>query len=652
MSRAPTTPAPATEAAPPAKSSAAPIIVVAVVMGLLLVGAAGAAYFLFFRHRGGTPTAEQMVAGVQRALANPALGVSDLSTSLASTDSDHAEIDYHASAVLKDPLFESVDGTEVLKNDLNLDPEAWAKARSAVSGKEGAHILELAGLKGVDDSLLTTVYLKQVAAPGLKFPIAGHLKATRSGGAWQVDPSGPPPKPALPAGQARAKFSGPTAVVSDATEMGKLRELAKTQADLPAKVEQGRQALVEEHKANLDKAVAQLADELAPGTLFAGTATGSGSSERLWLEITRVQADGHQIFAALRNSGGWLDQRPFRGTYGANPDDGTLTVTLTTQRNQMVKKAGPFLDRNEGWQIIFTFADGKLTGHSGEFDYRFTKLAAAQATSARSELDGEADMIRMALGAGKVFRGTVKPKAGGDGLELELRFNRLDADGSALGLVVTTPSHPAWQRAFRGTIIGNSFRDEGWPIHLETAARDYVKSASGNAILSTHEGFDVSLKLADGRLVGSSRDFNWEFVPVSTEAVTKQDADLATLKKQIFALVKSGTSYSGKAHADGSDDSERVRLRFTMVDQRSGLVEALLESQETSGLNREFKGGVDLQDGKLMLPANGHVRGRPGRAVHLPAFVDGTADASLSLTTDGDKLIVEVLPSGWVLELH
>jgi hypothetical protein len=642
---------PGTDIAPAPTKSSGSLAVVGVVVALLFVGLAAGGYY-FWRHRNIPPSAQQVQAAVQKVVANPALVVGDVVPTVTARESGQEEIDYRATAELREPLYEQTDTATVLKNEFNLDPEAWDKARASISGADGPHILELAGLKGVDDSLLTTVYLKEVTARGAKVTFSGHLKATKTDGDWHLVSSGPAPTIAMPAGQARAQFHGRTAIAGEAAEMGRLRELAKAQADVPAKVEQGRLALVEERRAGMEKTVAGLAAELSPGTLFGGTATGSGASERLWLEVTDVQADDKRISAELRNSGGWMDKRPFHGTYAANPEDGTLTVTLVTQRNQAVKKGGPFLDRAESWQVVFSFSGGKLTGHSGEWDYQFTRLSAADITNAKAELDSEADAIRTAIGIGKVFRGSAKPKAGGDGLEIEMRFTRLENDGAVVGLILTSPSHPSWQRNFRGGIIGNTFRDDGWPIHLETATRDYVKAASGHPILSAHEAFEVNLKLVDGRLVGASRDFNWDLGPVAGETVAKQDSDLAAVRKQIFALVKSGASFTGRAHAEGSDDAERIRIRFTMVDQRSGIVEALLESLETSGLNREFKGTAELQDGKLVLASNGQVRGRPGRAVHLPAFVDGTADASLSITLDGEQLAAEVLPSGWVLDLH
>jgi hypothetical protein len=623
---------------------------IGLVVGVVVVAlAAGAFYFLRLRDR--APSAGVIQAAIEKQIANPLFKVTGVTPTVTQPDSNSADIQYKGVAELREPLYEQVESGPVLRDDLKLDVDAWQKAQQTVSGKDGARILELAGLKGVDDALLQTKFLKQVSAQGLKVPFEGRLHATKTGNDWKlVSPDGSPTL-APPTGQARATFGGHTAVVSDQTEMGKLREMAKAQAGVPDKIEQGRVALVEERRANAQKATAQLLGELAPGTLFAGTAsTGSGTPDRLYLEITALQADDKRVTALLRNDGGWSDARGFQGAYAFDPESGALTVTLVTLRNQVVKKAGPFLERNESWQIVFSFNDGKLAGHSGEWSYDFTRLDASAAAAKKAELAGEAGLLQAATVPGKVFRGTARAKVGSDSYDYLLRFNRQEDNGNVIGATLEPPGRSGWQRAFHGNIIDSRSRAEGWPLRLETRSGDAVKAATGNALLTVREEYALKFKLVDGRLIGESADFNWDFASVTEAEIAKADADEAEAKRQIFALVKSGASFTGRASSASGETPERVRVRFTLVDQRNNAVEALVESLETSGVSREFRGPLDLVDGRLVLTPNSRIRGRPGKAVHFPAFVDASSDLALTFGVAGETLSGELKDSDWKLE--
>jgi len=619
-------------------------------LSFVVVAALAAGGFYLYQQRSHTPTAGAIKSGVEKVVTNPLLKVTEVAPTLTPAG-DAFDVQYRAVAELREPLYVELENRAMLRDDLKVDVEAWQTARQTISGKDGARILELAGLKVVDDTLLKTTFLKEVSPKGAKVTFEGKLRATKSGSDWRLVPQGDPVSIALPPGDPRAKFGGRTTLVGNAAEMTRLREMAKAQSGLPAKIEQGRIAMVAERRANQEKTLANLLADLATGTLFAGTASaGTGSPEKLYLEITALQEGEKQVSALLRNEGGWGDARPFQGGFVFNPDEGTMTVTLATQRNQAVKKAGPFLDRNESWQMVLTFSDGRLTGHSGDSEYSFTRLSALDATAARSQLDAVAAPLRAATAPGKVFRGTISAKSGAESHEFLVRFNRQDNDGAVLGLTLEPAGHGGWQRIFRGSIIASRSRAEGWPLRLESASRDALKSAPGFPLLTAREDFSVSLKLADGRLVGSSRDYNWDFAGVSEEEIAKFDAEQAELKKQFLALVKVGASYTGRAQAADSDQPERVRLRFTLVDQRGGVIEALLESLEVSGVNREFRGTFDLVEGRLVLTSSGRTHGRPGKAIRLPVFVDSSAEAALVLKADGEKLSAEAKPSGWKLE--
>ena len=613
---------------------------------LTLAGAGG--YWWLQRNR--TPDAAAIRAAVEQALGNPGLRVTEVAPTITPQGSDAADILYHATAELKEPLYVAADTNAVLRDQLKLDAAAWQKARDAAAGKDSARILELAGLQGVDDTLLRLTLLKESSPKGAKLTFSGQLHATKGVGGWKVEPAGGRPAVTLPPGQPRAKFSGHLCVVSDAAEIDHLRELARSQAEVPAKIERGRLALAEERRGSMEKILAGLLAQLTPGALFAGSASGPGQAEQLYLEITDVQEGGRQITALLRNRGGWGDARVFRGSCAADPDAGALNFTLSTRRDQAVKQGGPFLERNENWEMALSLKDGQLTGRSGDSEFGFTRLGTAEAAAAKGELDQEAAALRAVTANGKAYRGTVRAKSGADAHEYLMRFSRVQPDSATVGMTLEPLGRGTWRRSFRGTVIGNTFRAAGWPLRLETFGRDAVKSASGFAPLTMPGDYTVTLKLAEGRLTGESRDLRWDFAVSAAEETGPSVADVAALKKRVFAMIKSGASFTGRAQAAEGGDTERIRVRFTLVDQRSGTVEALLESLETSGVNREFRGTADLIDGRLVLTSYGATRGRPGRGVRLPALVDSGADATLSVAVEGDTISADVGPAGWKLE--
>lgn len=646
----------AAEAPPPPKVPQAPRkplsrglklgLVAATVAGVMAIGA-----IYFFQQRNRTPSEGLVKAEIEKQIGGAQLKVTEISPTITPTGPGQADIHYHAVAVLTEPLYEQLEATAVLRDQLKLDLDAWQKARKTLAGQGGARILELAGLKGVDDTLLQTTFLKEVSPKGQQVQFDGRLRASKSEGGWKLETQGGNTAAGAPQGQPRANFPGRTSVVSDPSELEKLRELAKAQAEVPVKIEQAMAAYAQERQAEQEKAMAQSLESMAPGTLFAGTAKGgTGAPTPLYLEITTLRTKEKQVIALLRNEGGWSDARTFQGSFAASPVDGALTVTLVTQRGQAVRKGGPFLERNESWQVVFQFSEGRLTGRSGDWEYALTRLSEPDAAARKKELDGEAGLLREATLAGKVYRGTIRGKSAPDTFECLLRFKRQENDGEVLGLTIEPVGRDALQRTFRGTIIGSRLRAEGWPLRLETKAREAVKAAAGNALLAGHEDITVSLKLDNGRLVGESKNFTWDFGSVATEELAKLDTDKAQREKQILALVKEGALFYGKAHPEGESQTEGVRLRIRHIEPGGTVVDAILESLETNGVSREFRGPLDLYEGRLELTTSARGRGKTGVAVHFPAFVDSKAEMVISLTLVDGKFTGELKPSNWRLE--
>jgi hypothetical protein len=290
-----------------------------------------------------------------------------------------------------------------------------------------------------------------------------------------------------------------------------------------------------------------------------------------------------------------------------------------------------------------------LAGHSGEWDYSLTRLSEANAAAKKAELDAEAGLLRAATVAGKIYRGTVRAKSGADAAECMLRFNRQESDGAVLGLTIEPLGRDALQRTFRGAIIGNRLRAEGWPLRLESRAREAVKAAADHLLAGKSEDIAINLKLVDGRLVGEGKDFTCEFGSMSDGQMAKFTADKNQRELRIMAQVAAPAVFTGQAHSPDGLQIERLRLRIRKLDQNGASVDAILESLETNGVTREFRGTLDLYGGRLVLIPNGRPRGRPGASMHFPAFVEPNAEMTMTLTV-GDKLTGELKPANWTLD--
>lgn len=584
---------------------------------IVLVLAIGTAVFL--RQRGRAPSAILVRETVEKLIGNPQLKITGVaSTVTPDADPGHAMIAYRADTEVRESLYEPAEPTALFRDELKLDPAAWQQTRKVLSGKTAPRILELAGLQGLDPTLLQSTFLHQTTAPGAKLSFTGKLRAVKGNAGWQLTGERPTLGAGAARGQPRNAFAGSITLVDDAAAMQKIRGLAAAQADVPAKIEAGRLAFLEERHAAQEKIVADLVDSLKPGTVYAGTATAdSGAPVKIFLEFTDANARSKRVTAVLRNDGSWSDQRALTGSYAFDADSEILNVTLATAAQQAVPDAGELLADAEDWQVGLQLVGGKLSGHEHGHRFALNRLSEAEAAAARKEIEAASVALLEATATGKIYHGVARSRATPATFDYLLRFTAQDR-AVATGVATLGPAgSPGGQRIYHATLTTNRHRPGGPALHLASQANAAVKSSDSHSPIALDRDDAFSLKLVDGRLQGETTDFSFDFSPLSEADIAKLAAAAAEREQALLAIVKPDTAYPGTARLETISLTEKVRLRFRRVDAHGSDVDAVIESLDQSGVFREFRGSVDAFASQLTLTSVGKGRAAAGRKAGL-----------------------------------
>ncbi|MDB6094351.1 MAG: hypothetical protein JWM32_1913 [Verrucomicrobia bacterium] len=576
----------------------------------MLVAAAAVGAFLFIQQRNRAPSGQLVHDQVEKLVATPQVKVTSVTSTITPTTPAHASVAYQAEAQVSEALYEPADVAALLRDELKLDPETWMKTRKSLSGKTAPRILELAGLKGTDPTLMQATLLHVATPAGTKLSFTGTFAAEKTAEGWQLQGGELNRVTGETRGQPRSAFSGSTLVVDDAGDMKKLRDAAAAQAAVPAKIEQARVAFVKEREAQQEKIIAELLGTIKAGTVYSGTVTiGSEPPAKIFLEFTNLNPRSRQVLAVLRNDGGWADKRAAKGSYLFDPDAETLTVLLETNSNQAIPDGGPILSERESWRVPFLLNGAKLTARDQRRDFTLTRLSEADAAAARKTVEADSLALREATQAGRIYRGIVRNRDGSQGANHLLRFNQQDAEAGTVVASLEPDGRENWRRTYRGAVAMNRYRAQGGPLKIESGANDAVKVAEKTSPVGAPTESVVSLKLADGHLRGDSADFSYDFAPLSAAEIAKMEAAAAEREKALLAIVKSGTAYPGTARLEAkTTTTEKVRLRFREVSAHGLEVDAIMESLERPGVYRDLHGTVDSHEKRLVLNVTGKGR--------------------------------------------
>ena len=586
-------------------------------VGAVAVLAVGAVVFI--QQRGRAPSSGLVRDAVEKLVGNPSLKLTSVSSTVTpSAEPGHALVTYRAKAEVTEALYEPAETTAFLRDQLKLDPDAWLKTRKMLSGKTAPQILELAGVKGLDPTLLQSTFLRETTARGAEVSFSGNLRAVKGREGWELESEQLNRTSGEVRGKPRSAYAGPALLIDDPAELRKLQALAAAQADVPAKIEIGRQAFLEERKAEREKTIADLLGNIKPGTIYGGTAVIEGNPPvKIFLEFTHVNARSEQVTALLRNDGSWTDKRPLTGRFAFDADSETLTITLATTADDAVAEAGPLLADGKNWGAAFVLNAGKLTVRDDRHDIALTCLSEADATAARQEIESASAALFDATDTGKIYRGVIRSRENPQTFDYVLRFNQQDREGATVTATLAPAGRDAWQRTYRGTLVTNRYHPGGLSVRLESPADEAVKGADSASPAGQHHDSAVSLQLVSGNLQGEAAEFSYNFTPLSADEVAKIEAAAADREKTLLAIVKPGTAYPGVASHEGDSATERVQLRFRRVDAHAAAVDAVIESPDHPGVSRDFHGALDPFSRELTLTSSGKVRGSPGSRAGL-----------------------------------
>ncbi|MDB6126930.1 MAG: hypothetical protein JWM35_826 [Verrucomicrobia bacterium] len=623
---------------------------IGVLVAVVALAAAGGAFY-FIRQTNRAPSPGVVKAQVESLVRAPGLQVTKVVPTITPATPGQATVTFDAEAQVTEALYEIADGAAILRDELKLDPVAWQKTRKTLSGKTAPRILELSGLKNVDQTLLLTTFLRETTAKGALLTYNGSLRATKIDAGWQFVSDKLVRTSGEQRGKPRTSFAGKTTVVSDVSELQSLRMLAAAQTDLPAKVDVGRQAFLRERQAEQDKVIAQLLDAIKPGTVYAGTyKPGSDPPAKVFIEFTNVSPSSKKVTAWLRNDGSWSDKRALSGAFAFDPDDETLAVTLDSAARQALHQAGPAVGEEDAMRIVFQLSGDRLAAHDARREFELSRLTDAAAAAAQKQIEAPAVALRDATAAGKIYRGTVRAREGAIDFDYLLRFNQEDSEAGTVVASVEPAGREAWRRTYRGTMVVNRYRGVDAPLHLESRVDEAVRGADVHSPAGLKSDSALSFQFADGHLRGEGDGFTYDFAPLSAADVAKLEAATAEREKGQLAIVKTGVAYPGVAHWELKGTSEKVRLRFRRVDAHGANVEAVIESLERPGIMRELRGALDTFEKRLVLTTTGKGRANAGSRAGLkfPAFVR-SGELILSIDVGADALNGAVRDQAWNL---
>ncbi len=534
-------------------------------------------------------------------------------------------------------LYSRADTNEYLQRTFQLDADASSEARSLVADKATVRNTQLTGGRPLPRDPFQAVILEAATPAGASFDFQGILDAHRAGDAWALSLVSGGFAGAGPRGDPRSSFAGDSFVLGDSADEVRLRSLTADFKAFASRAAAARDASVKAKSAAADSRRGAFLERIAPGRVFSGSAAESGeqSGTALYLEFTGTTAD-NGVSALLRNEGGWHGARPFQGTWAADDDFGSFTVSLSSPAADAVRGAGPFLENTQNWSLELAMdGHGGLSGQSRSFRYQFQPLLPVQVPALRERLEAEFRMAVAATEPGSLYQGTATPGAPGPSEPVLLRITRQSEDGSAFEASIESPAHP-WKRPLHGVVVANARRSHGEPLRLRSQAKEAVEDAPAASVLGDQEDLELSLGLRDGALVGEDGRFGYQLAPAGDNDVRRLESARAERARRFAAIVRPGISFDGTLHEDQGFITH-VRLEIDGFDRGTGVVRASIRSLARSGVFRDFTGAGDPSAGALSLTATD--RGRYGDSgdFDIP-FLAGPAASTLHLELAGSSL--------------
>jgi hypothetical protein len=501
-------------------------------------------------------------------------------------------------------LYSRIDAEDYLRRTLHL--ELPADERRLLEGLEASRKPEDLRRGPVPPDPYRAVIVQLATERGLRFAYRARISARRSANAWDFSLLSSEYDGGGPKGETRAAFAGPSYVAGDTDDDARLRVLAADLSAFANRAAEVERSAASAHDAALTARETALLARLAAGSVFRGAALRAGEQQGtpLYLEITGLLS-GNAVTALLRNSGGWRYARAFQGTWSADPEFQGIVLDLSSSPDQAVRNAGSILENTQPWSFSLRLnAKGELTGAASYYEYKFKHVNPAELASIRSALSAEVDLAQAATVPGALFHGTATVKASGASEPILLRFTAPGDDREAVQASVESTSR-SWKRSFAGSIIANSRRSEGRPIHLKTESTQAVAEAPADSVLGIREDLALRLGVEGRSLAGEDDRFIYRLNPAEDSDVSQLDAARTSRADRFKAILRAGIAYDGLVRDDQGSVTP-VRLEISQIDAQRGTVAASIHSLTLITVYQDFVGSWNPADASVTLASTGH----------------------------------------------
>jgi hypothetical protein len=518
-------------------------------------------------------------------------------------DENDLQVSVVATARTLQPLYSQTDTSEYLRQTFQIDPDATAEARRLLADAGSRRGSLPDGLGPVPGNPFDAIILTVGSPAGAPFAYQGVIAAHRDSSGWNLTQISGGYEGPGPLGQPRSTFGDNTFAAGDSGDEARLRSLATDFQSFAGRVAERRRSLDAAKAAEIERRREAFMAQVAPGTVFRGTAVEAGSQigTPLFLEITELSPD-NKITALLRNDGGWSAARVFEGSWTADDDFIRPVLNLSSPLDQAVRNSGPFLENTQVWTLSMGVdPKGGLSGRDSFFEYRFEPLERDQASALKVRLEAELLGSIAATQPDLLYLGTAFSRASGASEPILLRFTGHSNGGKSIEARLESPAHP-WRRPLRGSIITNSRRSGGRPIVMRTASSESVADAPPESVMGTADDMEMHLGIEAGSLVGEDAHFRYRLALAGDSDLRRMHAEGEERARRFLGVFRSGIVYDGILHEEQGFRSG-ARLEIIRIDRRTGSVSARLRSISQPGVFRELVGTCDPASCSLMLAA-------------------------------------------------
>lgn len=629
----------------------AKLISYAVVLGLVFCGAG----YWYWQKVSNEPPKAAVLEAVQGQIRSVSgLQIDKVSTHFLSGNPDSGvEMTFSAKVKATDTFYNEVSLADALTR-CGGDPEAFHKMVLLLSQRNGARLMELAGISDTVDILKGARFLIQSAKIGDSYELSGKLKARRTDkktGKWIVRLSGVS-SPDCFTGRVKSFWPSDVLIVLDDAD-GKARmekSVAASKTLLPD-LEKAQVKLQEILAQELDK---RINEQFSPGVLYTGAVVRSDHSKTalLYLEMLSLNKEHRTFVAQIRNDGGWEDARKFQGTYNCDKETGEFTVSLSSTNSQRVEDCGPVLDWSDySFDISLSQSgDNSYAGECGNWKFTFELVPAEKQAEVIEHARENERRLKDAVSLGKVYLLTATDVQKGISFENFVTVTKNERDGTLLEVTYEDITNDT-RRVFRGSIITNAYRADGKPLRLRSGHGDHDERAGDDTLIGFNGQVSIRASFDDGKFTESD-DFLETYVPTTMEVFERRKREELAARETVVAMFKAGDRFEGLATSSDRSYAGRECIRILRVSNKGAVcdIRGSLESMDEGGVKRPFRATLDTIARKLhvSVPSDSGVIRRNNDTLREPWFVYSSS-SQFTFDVDVEARSLESQNNNWTL---